>query len=714
YVDVLMEKYNKGMNPSTISTCTFTCDGSLNDPVYNDLKKAAFELNDVATFTIGEAVNGRDNVIENSLFGIYSKNSSFTLLNTEFNAIWDNANPHVSGNCVKSLSNFDINNRQIEIGNGTPEGANFFSNSMIGLLGAGEMNYTIKRNSFGTGNPVDCLREFCISIENNGRKEIVIQSQNEFYDYRHGIDIAAPGGTLKILNNTFENANFSSTGNFEGTAINAYGIYPMRLPGSEISNNTIGASTGAVQSRIGIRISMIDNVNIATNTIYFHQGSIPTDPYAGIWVENCNETKIVDINEVENISGLSAGSNNMLTGLKLDQSSLSCIEQNIFSELGFSMDVSGTSIISSLYQNQFYEFDAGIHFSLADIGPKVGTQSSSNPNDGNVMGNLWTCTSCGLTTNNRITGNYGGQGLLWYTPTNTTGDPEFPDNSVAGGLLTPFPLLGTTSDDSECPLPSIPLEEEGGLTISLSTRNETFGSIVADTGRYPEEYQNEFRYINRQLAFGVLKRHPELIEMDDDSDTSFVNFYNGTLESNINTLDSLENLIANSLFVAGDTLLNHFTDTNHIEYNYKRVYRLYIKARLYGDTSLTDSEWDELYAIANEHPLTGGKAVFVARNFLKLEIHNEELSSSRIMYNNKQGVNKKLVIYPNPANNYVQIKVPGAEEANNVLVSDFTGRVIVNLTGAEIINTTLFAQGLYLVRVLSEGERYFGSFVITR
>ncbi|MBL7922571.1 MAG: hypothetical protein JNL88_00075, partial [Bacteroidia bacterium] len=47
YVDVLMEKYNKGMNPSTISTCTFTCDGSLNDPVYNDLKKAAFELNDV-------------------------------------------------------------------------------------------------------------------------------------------------------------------------------------------------------------------------------------------------------------------------------------------------------------------------------------------------------------------------------------------------------------------------------------------------------------------------------------------------------------------------------------------------------------------------------------------------------------------------------------------------------------------------------------------
>ncbi|MBK9400308.1 MAG: hypothetical protein IPN36_05425 [Bacteroidetes bacterium] len=182
------------------------------------------------------------------------------------------------------------------------------------------------------------------------------------------------------------------------------------------------------------------------------------------------------------------------------------------------------------------------------------------------------------------------------------------------------------------------MRQDTGLPLTLRIRNEIFGGIVTDSSRYPAGYHDEFRYNARQMAFSFLKKNPDLIVMDDDSDTSFVSFYNETLTSNINKIDSLETLLSKKLYVEADTLLNHFTDTNTIEYNYKRVYRLYIKQQLYGDTSLTDSDWDELNAIAHDHPLTSGKAVFAARNMLKLEIHDGELSSARMMQPKRQEV----------------------------------------------------------------------------
>ncbi|MBK7965936.1 MAG: hypothetical protein IPK10_12070 [Bacteroidetes bacterium] len=235
-----------------------------------------------------------------------------------------------------------------------------------------------------------------------------------------------------------------------------------------------------------------------------------------------------------------------------------------------------------------------------------------------MMGNTWVCSTC-VSTTNRITGSISSP-LDWYYTGSTTNNPEYPDNSVTGGFFTPYPLNGSVSTDSECLLSSLSSEEEDtGLPLSLRLRNETFGGIVTDSTRYPDSYYDEFRYNARQMTFILLKKDPDLIVMDDDSDTSFVSFYNETLESNINKIDSLETLLSKRQFVEADTLLNHFTDTNNIEHNYKRVYKLYIKQQVYGDTSLSSTDRDELNAIAYEHPLTGGLAVFVARNIIKLE-----------------------------------------------------------------------------------------------
>ncbi|MBK7967054.1 MAG: hypothetical protein IPK10_18470 [Bacteroidetes bacterium] len=43
--------------------------------------------------------------------------------------------------------------------------------------------------------------------------------------------------------------------------------------------------------------------------------------------------------------------------------------------------------------------------------------------------------------------------------------------------------------------------QDTGLPLPLKVRNETFGGIVTDSSRYPENYYSEFRYLARQMAF---------------------------------------------------------------------------------------------------------------------------------------------------------------------------------------------------------------------
>jgi hypothetical protein len=167
-------------------------------------------------------------------------------------------------------------------------------------------------------------------------------------------------------------------------------------------------------------------------------------------------------------------------------------------------------------------------------------------------------------------------------------------------------------------------------------------------------------------------------------------------------------------FVEADTLLNHFTDTNTIEHNYKRVYRLYIKLQLYGDTSLTNSDWDELYAIAMLHPLTGGHAVYAARNILKLEVHDGKLSSARMMQTNRQEEKGNLLLYPNPANDYLTLKWTGPERISQVSILDITGRIVLNSFNTDLLVTSTLTAGIYYVKARVDENWFNGTFVISR
>lgn len=80
--------------------------------------------------------------------------------------------------------------------------------------------------------------------------------------------------------------------------------------------------------------------------------------------------------------------------------------------------------------------------------------------------------------------------------------------------------------------------------------------------------------------------------------------------------------------------------------------------------------------------------------------------------------NNNISMYPNPANNYIFIK--NIPEGSNVLVTDITGRVILNMNDSNLstdqykLNTSHLETGVYHLQVISGNHNYTKKFTVSR
>lgn len=222
------------------------------------------------------------------------------------------------------------------------------------------------------------------------------------------------------------------------------------------------------------------------------------------------------------------------------------------------------------------------------------------------------------------------------------------------------------------------------------------------------------RYLAREAVFKTLRKHPGLMVRDDDSDTSFVNFYNTMLSTNTYLIDSLQSLINNRQFVESDTLLARFTEENEQEYNYKKVYAATILWMVNGEEAIDDELRDELNIIAHQHPLFGGYAVYVARNLLQLEIYDELPSNLRVISHKDTVTQRSMKVYPNPANEYVEVSFTDRAIPEQVILRDPTGRICSSLLNSSIVNTTTLLPGIYFIEVMVKGEKHYANIVVAR
>jgi hypothetical protein len=121
-----------------------------------------------------------------------------------------------------------------------------------------------------------------------------------------------------------------------------------------------------------------------------------------------------------------------------------------------------------------------------------------------------------------------------------------------------------------------------------------------------------------------------------------------------------------------------------------------------------------LQSVANQCPITGGRAVYQARALLAAQgnttfyNNNTLCAAQNIAYKTqptKTKVSHKIGIYPNPANDY--FTVPNSNTPTTITVFDSMGRTIMQTapqTTAQKIDTAAWVNGLYFVQIQNNTE----------
>ncbi|MBK9636487.1 MAG: T9SS type A sorting domain-containing protein [Bacteroidetes bacterium] len=255
-----------------------------------------------------------------------------------------------------------------------------------------------------------------------------------------------------------------------------------------------------------------------------------------------------------------------------------------------------------------------------------------------------------------------------------------------------------------------------GVPLSLNIRNELFGAVVADSARYDENYQSGFRYNGKVITYKVLKSDTSLIDMDDESDASFIDFYYSMKQSNLEKYDSIAVLISQREYSNAAAILAGINDTNEQEEYLSAFYNLYL-TKIVFDSTLSAQDSSFLLDMAYSHSLLYGDAVYLARNVLFLEIHDVTLESNlRRAVFSKQLDEIKLLIQPNPASVYSQIRLNDELFSGRIQLFDVNSnlsmdKVIIN----GFLDVKSLLQGIYFVKVYgAEGSLSQCKLVIIR
>lgn len=140
------------------------------------------------------------------------------------------------------------------------------------------------------------------------------------------------------------------------------------------------------------------------------------------------------------------------------------------------------------------------------------------------------------------------------------------------------------------------------------------------------------------------------------ADTLLRNWYDSTTVANIGLFKTVSDPAdVNPEYAL--TLNESINPDNHAEENEKAVNAVYIETWAVDSFELTPEQYDILYAIANENPLTGGTGVYAARVMLGLHIDDDyESIGSRMANPDKTNqsaavADNKIKLMPNPATN---------------------------------------------------------------
>lgn len=217
--------------------------------------------------------------------------------------------------------------------------------------------------------------------------------------------------------------------------------------------------------------------------------------------------------------------------------------------------------------------------------------------------------------------------------------------------------------------------------------------------------ENDSVYSNSYEDFREYMRETENSQMALIADSLRRIMFRADSAVNINTfISELETILS---------LLESYNTENLALLNEKTVLRIYVNYLIQLSDALSETDFNNLIAIAQQCPLTGGLAVYSAQTILK--DHNSNLifetdslcalTGYRIEaeFGASNHTSHDLIIYPNPAKDFINII--SNKRIDDIKIYSITGVLILNAqpnSSVYLINTSELNTGLYFISIISE------------
>ena len=652
----------------------------------------------VKNIQIGAGCLNCTNYFENAFNGIHASSSNLVAYNNNFTSLQPYSTYAGAGILIDKLkSSTAISRYTATIGGYVVNLNNTFKNSKFGIISR-NMASNILNNSFDfctTGilvdsgyTPIDLLTPLNVQVKDN-----------TISNYNRGIEGSFNNRTIiQIVRNNLETTipDFFHPASI-GILANQT-IYNARY---EIIDNTIKNGRNAI-SLLNVQRSLVIGNQIKMTS---------TNSFSIIGI-NCNNSSRNTIANNLIVGSSTLGATTSTTAnskaMYFAMSPKDTIYCNTTDTMTWGIEFMGDCISpNNIFGNRMNKHNDQMTLRSAGV---IGPQTSRNFGllTNRLMANEYSPTL--YTRSNTCAFNSFGALNLFQTKSIT---PYRPLVNIAIGVATAInPSIRTNSNYLCSPYFS---NGSGGTGLGIDSSDANEEKVMAEAiinGDIISDIENEAYqlWLKSELYYSLQQDSTQLA----DSSSTIQNFAINTASENIGLFYDIEQKIINEE-VNDAIIINDATaPTIHLETNLKEIYSILLQLE---NTGYTQEIINTLISLANECPISGGKAVFISRallNSIDLDAYwdDDDRCVSGVDYRrtNNASTNsiekKEIVIYPNPAKNILFIAMDNVNETIAYIIRDITGKTEikndVNIDSGPIsVDISNLSEGIYVIEIIN-------------
>ena len=649
------------------------------------------------------------NHFRNLDYGINAIRSDFTVVNSIFEDIvnQENSSQGTNDRCANCILSPEVGTAILndgsgrlvsqltvggyEISDGVNVASNIFKNCKRGVYTKGSINSTISYNKFEVITFTACdhfnAKDKFIQIDHNdfitcNRGVQIInsfalntnQSVNPFinisdnvYDYSGSFQITGPGGLRKWFVN-IENA-------------------PSILPTSFVvrDNSILQPYTGVRTSLVGGR-GILAQIN---NNVIGLPVSTPSQPYYGIRIIGSGQVRML-----ENSIGKQGGDPTVTRpfGISIETSDDLTLNSNTMYKTGTGIRAFNSILPSVLQCNYMDQTWQGVRFEGSDLGDQG---DYDHPSD-----NQW------VNVDDIDFGSFPNSiGFRDWWVRDLTSSTNYSTMDIFPNIGQPIQFIQANSSiPSNCSYPCLGLGCRIPFMIEIITEQGNFINLDAES-----------QYYAKMIVYKSLDTDSSLYTSGLPSDSLFESFYDSIKVTNGGKMVDVQNLFSQKDYNSAEVINNSIIPENNTETNQKIVNEVYASTWAREIYEFTTSQYNQLFEIANQNPITGGLAVYASRAMLDLDIYDSIPESGyRVKGNFDNNPNNdltkvlsKLELFPNPATNLLTLKYNNGKFLNGTInIKNMLGSIVIlekiaNSFSTEIPIATL-PKGVYFLTFIDE------------